>query len=42
MAARLVISFEDDDTYRLVLELASPGKDFFECQSLVMERETGY
>jgi hypothetical protein len=25
-----------------VLELASPGKDFFECQSLVMERETGY
>ena len=42
MAARLVIPFEDDDTYRLVLELASPGKDFFECQSLVMERETGY
>ena len=40
MAARLTFSIEDDDAYRLVLELASPGKDFFDCQTLVMKRVT--
>ena len=38
MAARLTITFEDDDSYRMVLELASPGKDFFACQTIEMER----
>lgn len=38
MAARLTISFDGDDAYRMVLELASPGKDFFACQTLDMER----
>jgi len=41
MAARLTFSFDEKDSYRLVLELASPGKDFFECQTLEMERVTG-
>jgi len=41
MAARLTFTFEEKDSYRLVLELASPGKDFFECQTMVMERVTG-
>jgi len=40
MAARLTFAIEDDDAYRLVLELASPGKDFFDCQTLVMKRVT--
>jgi hypothetical protein len=38
MAARLKITFEDDDSYRMVLELAPSGKDFFACQTLDMER----
>jgi hypothetical protein len=38
MSARLIFSFEGDDAYRLVLELAQPGKDFFECQNLSMKR----
>jgi len=38
MAARLTFTFEGPDRYKLVLELASPGKDFFSCQDLAMER----
>jgi hypothetical protein len=38
MAARLTFSFENDDRYHMVLELAPPGKDFFACQTLDMER----
>ena len=41
MAARLTFTFDEMDAYRLVLELASPGKDFFQCQTLDMERVTG-
>jgi hypothetical protein len=41
MAARLTFSFEGTDAYRLVLELASPGKDFVSCQTLDMERRAG-
>jgi hypothetical protein len=41
MAARLTFSFDGIDAYRLVLELASPGKDFFACQTLDMKRRTG-
>jgi hypothetical protein len=38
MAARLTFTFDESNAYRLVLELASPGKDFFDCQTLEMER----
>jgi hypothetical protein len=38
MAARLTFTFDGPDRYRLALELASPGKDFFSCQDLAMER----
>lgn len=41
MAARLTFTFEEKGSYRLVLELAPPGKDFFTCQTLHMERVTG-
>ena len=41
MAARLTFTLDGNDAYRLVLELASPGKDFSECQALDMERVTG-
>ena len=41
MAARLTFTFYEMDAYRLVLELASRGKDFFQCQTLDMERVTG-
>jgi len=38
MAARLTFTFKDEDSYLLALELAFPGKDFFECQTMHMER----
>jgi len=38
MAARLTFTFDGSDRYKLVLELASPGKDFFSCQELALER----
>ena len=41
MAARLTFTFDGNDAYRLVLDLASPGKDFFACQTLMMERVSG-
>jgi hypothetical protein len=31
----------DTDAYRLVLDLAPPGRDVFACQTLVMERVPG-
>jgi len=41
MAARLTFSFDGIDAFRLVLDLASPGKDFFACQTLDMKRRFG-
>ena len=41
MAARLTFTFDGINAHRHVLELAPPGKDFFSCQSLVMDRVTG-
>lgn len=38
MAARLTFTLDGTDRYELVLELASPGKDFFSCQDVAMER----
>jgi hypothetical protein len=38
MSARLTFTFDSANQYQLVLELAQPGKDFFECQSLTMAR----
>ncbi len=36
--ARLRYEILGDDEYRLVLELAPPGRDFFACRDLVMRR----
>ncbi len=41
MAARLTFTFDGMNAYRLVLELAPPGKDFFACQTLMMLRVAG-
>jgi hypothetical protein len=41
MAARLTFTFVGKDRYLAVLELAPPGKDFFACQTLNMERVIG-
>jgi hypothetical protein len=41
MAARLTFTFDEKNSYRLVLELALPGKDFFDCQTLEMKRVIG-
>jgi hypothetical protein len=41
MAARLTFTFGGKDSYLAVLELAPPGKDFFACRTLNMERVIG-
>jgi len=38
MQARLTYEFTGDDEYRLSLDLASPGEEFFGCRSLRMKR----
>ena len=38
LRARLIIHPLSPDQYRMVLELASPGKDFAACQTLTMQR----
>jgi hypothetical protein len=41
MRARIRYHIRADDEYELVLELASPGKEFTGCQAMVMRRVEG-
>ena len=38
MRARLTIELLNENEYRMSLDLASPGKDFFNCQTISMSR----
>ncbi|UCE17073.1 MAG: hypothetical protein JSV84_09185 [Gemmatimonadota bacterium] len=38
MLARLTIEFVSGDEYKMLLDLAFPGKDFFNCQAISMNK----